>query len=100
MQKFLNLPNWVKGVIVSAFILPIIIYSRDRIAAIYVAPEKIETVEEAVKENTMIQRQLTDISQRQQTQIELQEVEVKHQKELNTLQIESLKELVKEIKKK
>ena len=92
MKKYL----W--AIISTVIIVPAIAFSWHNIQKIWAAPQKIETVEEAVKENAMIQRQLTDISQRQQTQIEVHDAELKHEKEIRQTEKEFYLELIKQVK--
>ena len=87
------------GILSSVFVVAALVGFRDQIGRVWAAPDRVEGVEKKVGEYQTVQEQLADISMRQQTQLELQAVELKHTKEVNELQIEALKELVKVSKK-
>ena len=92
--------KYIIGILSSVFVVAALVGFRDQISRVWANPDRTDGILKKVDETMTIQEQLTDISMRQQTQIEVQAVELKHTKEVNELQIEALKELVKASKKR
>lgn len=92
--------KWLIGVISAVVIIPAIAFQWKHLQEVNAAPDEIASLKKVSAEQTATDKQLAEITAKQQTQIEIQALELKHTKEVNDLQIESLKEILKEIKKK
>ena len=64
------------------------------------AQEKVKTIEEAVIQQTNTQSEISKSVQAQEKRNDLQDEELKNQRTVTQLQVDSLKELLKEIRKK
>jgi len=87
---------WVAG----AVIVPTLGLIWANFGKVWSAPEKIENIEQAVVQQANISKDLKEIVLEQKTKNELQDVELAHQKEMNASQLDALKAIVFEVKKK
>ena len=85
---------WVSG----AIIIPSLGLIWAQANQIWAAPAEIKSVKEAVIQNSNTQATLTKIVQEQKEKNDQQDAELEKQAQISQLQIESLKELVKNIK--
>ena len=80
---------------------------RDQITKVWAAPDKIHEVGQKVDEQSEVQQQLASLMTSQQKQLdiqqkqyEIQQVQLTASQEVTKAQIDSLKEIVKDSKKK
>lgn len=86
---------WVTG----AIIIPTISIGYGYVADAIAGGQEIKSVKQAVVQQANISQDLKEIVLEQKTKNELQDEELKHQKELNASQLDALKAIVSQVNK-
>ena len=85
----------VVGIAVTVLIVPILIFSRDRIASVWAAPEKVEAIEAKLEKTSTATEQMASLYLEQKARIDTEE-------KLNALREQNLREqlsIIRELKK-
>ena len=83
--------KYILSLLTTTVVVAALVGFRDHLTALWAMPAKVETVEQAVVQQTTIQQHLHDIVTKHETEREVQ-------KEVQKLSIESLKEQLQLIK--
>lgn len=91
--------SWLITIVTSAVVIPTIGYVWARMNQVWAAPQKIQTIEQAVVQNAQIQSDLKEMVQEQKERNDRQDSEIEKGKEISQLQIDSLKQIIGVLKK-
>ena len=95
--------KWTLGIFTSVFVIAGLVGFRDRLIEVWASPIKISKVEEVLVKQQETTEQLANIITDQKEQIQKQEADLDKTKEIQALQISSMKEqlaLISDLKKK
>jgi len=87
--------KWAVGIASTVILVPALVLVWNHLGKVWGAPKKLETVEQAVIQQAETQETLKDVYLQQDKKLELLESEQRHQRELTTVQVEALKELLR-----
>ena len=92
--------RWWFPYVSAGLILPVIGFIVSQVSSVWSAPQEIKTVKEAVIQNSETNKKLTDLAEKGEKKDMEQDAEIEKGKEISQLQIDSLKELFQQMRKK
>ena len=91
--------QWWFPLIAAGILIPSVGLIWSQANQVWGAPQEVKTLKEAVIQNSNTQADLTKIVQQQKERNDQQDSEIEKQKEISQLQIDSLREIIKSVKK-
>lgn len=91
--------KWLIATFSAVILIPLIMFGRDAVIRAFANSEKVPTIEQAVIEQREANAEMKGMIEKEDRRADMQEKDLASQKEITTIQIQALKEIVAELKR-